>query len=218
MSELHTLTTHYISRVLARIQPQLICIPPLLLFSNYRYSSCDSLEYSLAFSHNSYSYPLLLSSRTLPTCTCTCSTNHPGPFQPRRATHAHSPQDADPRRAEALRWLLCRLCHRLVRLPRQEQRHGRARYLGQKGVSSSPTPSLDSYKLLAHFTHRATHCYLATAIPIRLHVAKRQPYANPVRTSAHLLTQVPLVRYADWGISIPLMLYQLCDLGGAAAC
>ena len=33
----------------------------------------------------------------------------------------------------------------------------------------------------------------------------------------HLLTQVPLVRYADWGISIPLMLYQLCDLGGAAA-
>ena len=88
---------------------------------------------------------------------------------------------------------------------------------GKKVCRVHPRPLLGQLKLLAHFTHRATHCYLATAIPIRLHVAKRQPYANPVRTSAHLLTQVPLVRYADWGISIPLMLYQLCDLGGAAA-
>ena len=28
---------------------------------------------------------------------------------------------------------------------------------------------------------------------------------------------MPLVRYADWGVTISLMLYQLCDLGGAAA-
>ena len=143
---------------------------------HHTYPKTERLRYSLTFSHNSYSYPLILlapqllfipsySSRTLPTCTCMCSTNHPGPFQPRRATHAHSAQDADPRRAEALRWLLRRLCHRLVRLPRQEQRHGRARYLGQEGVSSSPTPSLDSYKLLAHFTHM-------------------WPSANPVRTAA----------------------------------
>ena len=61
-----------------------------------------------------------------------------------------------------------------------------------KKVLSSPTPSLDSYKLLAHFTQRATHhshtiyillaTILATAIPIRaLRVAKRH---NPVRTAA----------------------------------
>ena len=59
-----------------------------------------------------------------------------------------------------------------------------------KKVSSSPTPSLDSYKLLAHFTQRATHhshtiyillaTILATAIPIRC----VWPSANPVRTAA----------------------------------
>ena len=91
-----------------------------------------------------------------------------------------------------------------------------------KKVSSSPTPSLN--KLLAHFTQRATHhshtlyillaTILATAIPIRC----VWPSATTLsELPLHLLTQVPLVRYADWGISIPLMLYQLCDLGGAAA-
>ena len=110
-----------------------------------------------------------------------CSTNHPGPFQPRRATHAHSAQDADPRRAEALRWLLRRLCHWLVRLPRQEQRHGRARYLGQEGVSSSPTPSLDSYKLCSLISHIVPR--IATLPQLYLY-ACMWPSANPVRTAA----------------------------------
>ena len=60
-----------------------------------------------------------------------------------------------------------------------------------KKVSSSPTPSLDSYKLLAHFTQRATHhshtiyillaTILATAIPIRC-----------VWPSATTLSELPL--------------------------
>ena len=29
--------------------------------------------------------------------------------------------------------------------------------------------------------------------------------------------KMPLVRYVDWAITIPIMLYQLCDLGGADA-
>ena len=61
-----------------------------------------------------------------------------------------------------------------------------------------------------------TYCLLPSLPQLYLYAACGQaPTLSEL--PLHLLTQVPLVRYADWGISIPLMLYQLCDLGGAAA-
>ena len=150
-------------------------------------------------------------------------TIHAGPLQPQRATHAHSAQDADPRRAEALRWLLRRLCHRLVRLPRQEQWHGRARYLGQKGVefTHALVEQATSYSRISHSVPHITvilytYCLLPSLPQLYLYAACGQA-PQPCQNCRYISLQVPLVRYADWGISIPLMLYQLCDLGGAAA-
>ena len=57
--------------------------------------------------------------------------------------------------------------------------------------------------------------WTATSYSLISHICGQAPTLSEL--PLHLLTQVPLVRYADWGISIPLMLYQLCDLGGAAA-
>ena len=115
-------------------------------------------------------------------------TIHAGPLQPQRATHAHSAQDADPRRAEALRWLLRRLCHRLVRLPRQEQWHGRARYLGQKGVEFTHALVEQATRAFHTACHTSQSYYIHTACyhpchsyTYTLRVAKRH---NPVRTAA----------------------------------